>query len=202
MFHLLSSQWSVQFSHSVVSDSLRPHRLKHARLPGPSQTLRACSNSCPSSRWYHPIILSSVVPFSFCLQSFQASGYFSNESYLHIRWSKYCRLSYSIRTSNEISGLISFRIDWFDLLAVQRTLKSLLQHHSSKASALHAHFLYGSTLTSYMNTGKTIDLTRWTFVGKVMSLFFKMMSAAVAAAKLLQSCLTLCQQIWKTQQWP
>ena len=115
------------FSHPVISNSLRPHGLQHAGLPCPSPTPRAYSNSCPLSRWCHPTLSSSVVPFSSHLQSFPASG-----SVLHIRWPKYWSFSFSISSSNEYSGLISFRIDWLDLLAVQGTLKSLLQHHSSK----------------------------------------------------------------------
>ena len=124
---------SVQFSCSVVSNSLWPHGLHHARPPCPSPTPRVDSNSCPLSRWCHPTISFSVLPFSSCLQSFPASGSF-NESVLHIRWSKYWSFSFSISPSNEYSGLISFRMDLLDLLAVQGTLKSLLQHHSSKAS--------------------------------------------------------------------
>ena len=127
---------SVQFSHSVVSDSLWPHELQHARLSCPSPTPGAYSNSCLSSRWCHPTISSSVIPFSSCLQSFSASGLFYNESVLHIRWPKYWSFSFSISPSSEYSGLISFRMDWLDLLAVQGTLKSLLQHHSSKVSIL------------------------------------------------------------------
>ena len=113
---------SILFSHSVVSDSLRPHGLQHARLPCPSPTPGACSNSCPLSRWCHPTISSSVVPFSSCLQSFPASGFFSSELALRIRWPKLRSLGFSIILSIECSGLISFRIDWFDLLAVQGTL--------------------------------------------------------------------------------
>ena len=98
---------------------------------------------------------------------------FSSESVLHIRWPKYWGFSFSISPSNEYSGLISFRIDWFDLLAVQGTLKSLLQHHSSKASVLWCSAFFIVQLSHpYMTTGKTIALTRWTFVGKVMSLVF------------------------------
>ena len=100
---------------------------------------------------------------------------FSNESVLHIRWPKYWSFSFSISPSNEYSGLISFRMDWLDLLAVQGTLKSLLQHHSSKASA----FFMVQLSHSYMATEKTIALTRWTFVGKVMSLLFNMLSRLV-----------------------
>jgi len=125
---------SVQFSHSVVSDSLRPHESQHARPLCPSPTPRGYSNSCASSRWYHPAILSSVGPFSSCPQSLPASV-FSNESTLSM-WPKHWSFSFSIIPSNEHPGLISFRMDWLDLLAVQGTLKSLLQHHSSKASIL------------------------------------------------------------------
>ena len=121
---------NLQFSHSVMSDSLWTHRLQHASLPCPSPTPGVHSNSCPLSRWCHPAISSSVVPFSSCLQSFPASGSFSSESVLLIRWPKYWSFSFSICPSNEYSGLISFRIDWLDLLAVQGTFKSL-QHYSS-----------------------------------------------------------------------
>ena len=116
-----------------MSDSLRPHGQQHARLPCPSPTPRACSNSCPLNQWCHPTISSSVIPFS-CLQSFPAAGSFPTESVLHIRWPKYWSFSFSISISpsSEHSGLISFRMDWFDLLVVQETLKSLLQHHSSE----------------------------------------------------------------------
>ena len=101
---------------------------------------------------------------------------FSNESVLQIRWPKYWSFSSSISPSNEYSGLISFRIDWFDLLAVQATLKSLLQHHSSKASILwHSAFFTVQLSHPYMTTGKTIALTRWNFVGKVISLLFNML---------------------------
>ena len=124
-----------QFSCSVMSDPLQPHGLQHARLPCTSLTPRACSNSCPLSRWCHPTISSSVIPFS-CLQSIPASGSFQMKSVLHIMWPKYWSFSFSISPSNEYSGLISFRIDWFYLFAVQGTLKSLLQHHSSKPSIL------------------------------------------------------------------
>ena len=105
---------------------------------------------------------------------------FSNESVLRIRWPKYWSFSFSISPSNEYSGLISFRIDWFDLLAVQETLKSLLQHHSSKASILQCSAFFIVQLSHpYMTTGKTIALTRQTFVGKVMSLLLNMLSRLV-----------------------
>ena len=111
---------------------------------------------------------------------FSSIRVFSNESVLCIRWPKYCSFSFNISPSNEYSGLISFRMDWFDLLAVQGTLRSLLQHHSSKASILQCSaFLMVQLSHPYMTTGKTIALTRWTFVGKVMFLLFNMLSRFV-----------------------
>ena len=107
---------------------------------------------------------------------------FSSESTLHMRWPKYWNFSFSIIPSKEIPGPISFRMDWLDLLAVQRTLKSLLQHHSSKASILrHSAYFTVQLSHPYMTTGKTIALTRWIFVGKVMSLLFNMLSRLVIA---------------------
>ena len=107
---------------------------------------------------------------------------FSNELVLCIRWQKYWSFSFSISPFNEYSGLISFRMNWFHLLAVQGTLKSLLQHHSSKASFLHHSVFFMVQLSHpYMTTGKTIALTRWTFVGKVMSLLFNMLSRLIIA---------------------
>ena len=111
---------------------------------------------------------------------FPSIGVFSSESVLHIRWPKYRTFSFSISPSNEYSGLISFRIDWCALLSVQGTLKSLLQHHTSKASILRLSFLYSPTLIS-MTTGKTIALIRWTFVGKVKTLLFNMLSRFLIA---------------------
>ena len=109
---------SVQFSCSVVSDSLGPHGLQHTRRPCPSLTPGVYSNSSPLSQWCHSTISSSVFPFSSCLQSFPAIRVFSNESVLHIRWPKYWSFNFSISPSNEYSGLISFRMNWLDLLAV------------------------------------------------------------------------------------
>ena len=107
---------------------------------------------------------------------------FSSESVLHIRWPKYWSFSFSISPSKEYSGLTSFRMDWLDLLAVQGTLKSLLQHHCSRASILQRSAFFILQLSHpYMTTGKTIGLTRWTFVGKVMSLLFNMLSRLVTA---------------------
>ena len=131
----LSFQHSVQFSCSVDCDSLWPHGLQHTRPPCPSPTARIYPNPCPLSRWCHPTISSSVIPFSSCPQSFPASGSW-NESALCNRWPKYWSFSFSISPSNEHWVLISFRMDWLDLLAVQGTLKSLLPHHSSKISSL------------------------------------------------------------------
>jgi len=151
-------------------------------FPVPSPTPRAYSNSRPLSWWCHPTVSSSVVPSSSHLQSFLAPGSFSNESVLRIRWPKYCNFSFSINPSNEHPGLISFRTNWFDLLAVQRILKSVLQHHISKASVLKRSAFFMVQLSHpYMTTGKTLALTRWTFVGKVMSLHFNMLSRLVIA---------------------
>ena len=116
-----------------------------------------------------PLLLLSPIPPSIRV--------FSNESTLHMRWPKYWSFSFSISPSNEHTGLISLRMDWLDLLAVQGTLKSLLQHHSSKASILRRSAFFTVQLSHpYMTTGKTIALTRWTFVGKVMSLLLNMLS--------------------------
>ena len=123
----------------------------------------------------HP--LSSPSPPAFNLSQHQG---LSNESDLRIRWPKYWSFSFSVSPSNEHPGLISFRMDWLDLLAVQGTLKNLLQHHSSEASILwHSTFFTVQLSHPYMTTGKTIALTRWTFVGKVMSLLFNMLSRLV-----------------------
>ena len=122
----------------------------------------------------HPVLLPPSI--------FPSIRVFSNESVLYIRWTKYWSFSFSISPSNEYSGLISLRIDWLNLLAVQGTLKSLPQHHSSKASILQRSAFFIVQLSHpYMTTGKTIVLTRWTFVGKVMSLLFNMLSKLVIA---------------------
>ena len=158
-----------------MSYSLRPRGLQHARLPCPSPTHRADSNSCPLSQWCHPTISSSVIPF-LPPSIFPSIRVFSNESALHIRWSKYWSFSFNIHPSNKHPGLISLRIDWLDPLAVQGTLKSLLQHHSLKASILWCSSFFIVQLSHlYMTTGKIIALTRWTFVGKVMSLLFNIL---------------------------
>ena len=118
---------------------------------------------------------------------------FSNESVLPITWPKYWSFSFNISPSNEYSGLISFRMDWLDFLVVQGTLKSLLQNHSSKASILQCSAFFTVQLSHpYMTTGKTIALTRWTFVGKAMSLFFNMLSRLVISAKVIPLLLICC----------
>ena len=141
-----------------------------AHYPCPSLSPKICSNSfnVPLNWWCHP---ASVAFFSSCPQSFSASEFFSSKLAFHIRWSKNWSFSLSISPSNEYSGLISFRMDWLDLLAVQWILKSLLQHHSSKALIPWCSAFFIVQLSHpYMTTGKTITLTRWTFVGKVTSL--------------------------------
>ena len=161
---------SVQFIRSIVSDSLRPHESQHTRPPCPSPThvvlkLMSIKLVMPSSHLIlcHPLLLLPPNPPSIRV--------FSNESTLCMRWPKYWSFSFSISPSNEHPGLISFRMDWLDLLAVQGTLKSLPQHHSSKASIFRLSASFTVQLSCpYMTTGKTIASTRRTFVGKVMSL--------------------------------
>ena len=160
---------SVQFSCSVVSDSLWPHESQHARAPCPSPSqsslrLMSIESVMPSSHPIpcHPLFLLPPIPPSIRV--------FSSESTLRMRWPKYWSLSFNISPSKEHPGLISFRTDWLDLLAVQGTLKSLLQHHSSKASILqHSAFFIVQFSHPYMTSGKTIALTRQTFVGKVIN---------------------------------
>ena len=166
-----SSVQSVQFSFSVMSNSLWPHGLQHTRLPCPSPTPAAYSNSCPLHWWCHPTVSSSVTPFFSCLQSFLVSASFPMSRFFALGGQSIGVLA-SASVSNEHPGLISFRMDWLDLLAVQGTLKSLIQHHSSKASILwRSAFFIVQLSHPYMTTGKTIILTRQTFVGKVVSAF-------------------------------
>ena len=151
---------SVQFSCSVVSHSLWPHGLQHARPP-PSPTPAIYPNSCPFSQSCHPTISSFASPH-LPPSIFPSIRVFSNESLLCIRWPKYWSFSFSISPSNEYSGLISFGIHWLDLLEVQGTLKSVLQHQSSKASILwHSTFFIVQLSHPYMTTGKnySFDLT-------------------------------------------
>ena len=159
-----------------MSDSLQPHELQHARPPCPSPTPGVHSNSCPSMMdesvmpsnhliLCRPLLLLPPIPPSIRV--------FSNESALRMRWPKYWSFSFSISPSKEHPGLSSFRMDWLDLLAVQGTLKSLLQHHSPKASIFQLSAFFTVQLSHpYMTTGKTIALTRQSFVGKVISLLF------------------------------
>ena len=167
----------LQFSCSVVSDILQPYGLHHARLsclPPNSRsllTLTSVELVMPSNHLLlcHPLLLTPSI--------FPSIRVFSNESVLCIRWPKCWSFSFNISPCNEYSGLIFFRMDWLDLLAVQGTLKSLLQHHSSKPSILRRSAFFRVQLSHpYMTTGKTTALTRWAFVGKVMSLLFNMLS--------------------------
>ena len=169
------------FNHSVMSNSLQPQGLQYTRLSYSSLPPGVCSNSCPLSQWCHPTISSSVIPFS-CLQSFPTSGSFKWVSSLH----QVAKLSFSISPSNEYSGLISFQMDWLDLLVVQRTLKSLLQHHSSKASILwcsaffivqlsHAHMITGKNQSfDYMDLCQQSDVcfldARYMEINRIQSL--------------------------------
>ena len=167
-----------QFFCSVTSDSLLPHRLQHTRHPCSSPTpgdeltqshVHRVSDTIQPS---HPLPYPS--PRAFNHSSIRV---FSSESVLHIRWPKYWSFSFNISLSNEYSGLISFRMDYLGLFAVQGTFKSLLQHHSSKASVLQCSAFFIVQLSHpYMTTGKTLTLTRWTFAGEVMSLLFNMLS--------------------------
>ena len=174
---------SVEFSHTVVSDSLKAHGRQHARPPCPSPTPRVYSNTCPLSRWCHPTISSSVIPSSSCPQSFQHQGLFQWVSSSH-QVAKVLEFQLQQQSFQLIFRMNtpSFRMGWLDLLAVQGTLKSLLQPHSSEASILLCSAFFIVQLSHpYMTTGKTIDdydgpLTRWTFVGKAMSLLLNMLS--------------------------
>ena len=163
---------SAQFSHSVLSDSLRHHRLQHAMPPCPSPIPGVYSNSCPLSRWCHPTISSSVIPFSSCLQSFPASGSFPVSQF-------FIPGGQSIGVSASTSVLPINIQDWFPLgwtsLCSPRDSQASSQHHSSKASILRRSAFFIVQLSHpYMTTGKTIALTRQTFVGKVLCLLFNM----------------------------
>ena len=150
---------SVQISPSVGSYFLWPHGLQHARLPCPSLSPRACLNACPLSRWCHPTISSSIVLFSSCLQSFPAPGFFPMNQFFPSDGQNIGASASEISPSNEYLRPISFIIDWFDLLAVQWTLESLLQHHSSKPSILQrSAFFIVQLWHPYVTTGKTIAL--------------------------------------------
>ena len=156
---LFATPWTTAHQASLsITNSQNPPKAMSIESVIPSNHLILC----------HPLLLPSI---------FTSIRVFPNESTLHIRWPKYWSFSFSISPSNEHPGLISFRMDWIDLLAVQGTLKSHLQHHSSKASILlHSAFFIVQLSHPYMTTGKTTALTRWTFVHKVMSLLFNMLS--------------------------
>ena len=153
-----------------MSDSLQPHGLQYIRPPCPSTSPEVCPSSCPFHQWcplilWHPLLL--LPSMSLNIRDF------CNELSVHIRWPKYWNFSFSINPSSEYSGFISLKIEWFDLFTLQGTLRSLLQHHSSKASILWRSAFYTVQLSRpYMTTGKNIALTMWTFVGILMSLLF------------------------------
>ena len=191
--YFVSSISSVQFSCTVISNSLWPHQLQHIWPPCPSPT--------PGRSPPKTMSIESVMPFNhlilFCpllllLLIFPSIRVFSNEPALCIMWPKYWSFSFNISPSNEHPGLISFRMDWLDLLAVQRTLKSLLQQHSSEASILwHSVFFIVQLSHPYMITGKTIALTRWTSVGKVMSQLFNMLPRLIITFLSRSKCLLI-----------
>ena len=161
---------------------------QYARLPHPSLSPGGCSNSCALSWWWYPIIWSSVALFSSCPQSFPAPGSFSNESTLCIRWPKYWSFSFSISLSNEYSGLISFRIDWFDL----HVQESSLAPQFSKASVLQCSaFFMVQHSHPYMTTGKTLSSSIQTSVSKVMSLLFNTLSRFVITFLPRNKCLLI-----------
>ena len=180
-FKVNVTYFSVQFSHSVESDSATPWTAAHQASLSITN-----SQSLPKLMSIESVMPSNhliLCPPLFLLPSFfPRTRVFSSQSVIRIRWPKCCSFSFSISPSNEYSGLISFRMDWLDLLAVQGTLKSLLQHHSSKVSIFwHSPFIIVQLSHPYMTTGKIIALTRWAFVGKVMSLLFNMLSRLVIA---------------------
>ena len=185
---MVSVSW---FSRSVVSDSLRPHEPQHTRPRCPSPTPSppkpmSIESVMPSSHLTpcRPLLLLPPIPPSIRV--------FSNESTLHMRWPKYWSFSFNISPSKQHPQLISFRTDRLDLLAVQGTLKSLLQHHSSKASILwHSAFFTIQLSHPHMTTGKTTALTRQTFVGKVMSLLFNRLSRLVITFLPRSKCLLI-----------
>ena len=172
LFALNAADSSVQFCRSVVSDSLWPHESQHTRPPCPSPTPGVHSDSLPSSQWCHPGSHPLSSPSPPAPNPSQHQGLFQWVNSSH-EVPNYRSFSFSNSPSSKYPGLISFRMDWLDLLAVQGTLKTLLQQHSSKASILwYSAFFIVQLSHAYMTTGKTIALTRRTFVGKVMSLLF------------------------------
>ena len=181
---LLHLAFSVQFS-SVTQSCLTlcdPMDPQHTRPPCPSPTPGVHPDSCPQSQWCHPNHLILCRPLLLLLSIFPSIRDFSNKIVLCIRWPKHWSFNFNISPSDEYSGLISFSIDWLDLLAVQGTLKSLLQHRSSEASILQCSVFFIVQLSHpYMTTGKTIALTRQIFVGKVTSLLCNMLLRLVIA---------------------
>ena len=168
----------AQFSHPVMYNSLWTHGLQHARLPCSSPTPGAYKNSCLSSQWYHPTIASSVVPISSHLQSLPASGSFPRSHFF--AWGGQSTGVSASASVLPVDTQDSFRMDWLDLLEVWGSLKSLLHHHSSKASIFLCSAFFTVQLSHpYMTTGKTIALTRRTLIDKVMSLLFNMLSRLV-----------------------
>ena len=172
----------IQFCPSVVSNFFQFHGLQHTRLSLSISNSRSLLKLMPIKSVMPSNHLILCCPLLLSPSIFPSIRVFFNESVFHIRWPKFWSFSFSISPSNEYSGLISFRIDWLDLFAVQGTLKSLLQLYSSKTSILQCSaFFMVQPSHPYMTTGKTIALTRWTFVGKVMSLLFNMLSMLVIA---------------------
>ena len=178
---------SVQFSNSVVSNSLQPHGLQHAMLPCPSPT--------PRAHVYRVVMPSNHLiicrPLLLLPSIFPSIRVFSKGSAPHIRWPKYWSFSFNISPSNECSGLISFRMDWLELLGLQGILKNLFLHHSSKTSILHSAFFIVKLSHPYMSTGKTTALTRGTIVDKVNSLLFNMLSRLVITFLPRSKCLLI-----------
>ena len=171
-----------------MSDFLQPNGPQHARLLCPSRSPGVCSNSCPLSRWCYWTISSSH-PLPFLPSVFPSITVFSNELTICIRWPKCWSFSFSIRPSIEHSGFLSFKIDWS---AVQGILKSLLQHHTSEVLILqHSAFFMVQLSHPYITTGKTMTFTIWTYVGKMMSLFFNVLSRIVIAVLPRSKCLLI-----------
>ena len=171
------------FSYSVMSDSLQPHRLQHTRLLCPPLSPRVHSVSCPLSWWCHPTVSSSVVPFFSCLQSFPASGSFLMSQFLHIRWPMHWSFSFSISPSSEYSGLISFRIDQFDLLLSKGLSRVLFSTTFQKRQFFGPHLSYGPILTSIHDYWKShnSNYTDLCWQSDVSSLLFNMLSRLVIA---------------------
>ena len=180
--HNVRAEGFVSFSCSVLSSSLRPNGLRHTSLLYHSLSPRIYSNSCPLSQWCHPIIYSSVTPFYSCPQVFLGSVCFPMSQFFESSGQSIWNFSLSVSPFNDYSGLISFRIDWFELLTDQETLKHLLQHHSLKALIPQCSIFFKDELSHlYMTTRKTAPLTTRTFNGKGMFLLFNMLSMFVIA---------------------